>query len=439
MVGSASVVRSSSIIDSARCALAMPRSAVVVLVLTFAVTGSVSISTTGSKGCECIDSATTEALGVVNGTIAFYRAEASNITWEECPKYSFYSYGNGYGLGKCAAWDSGEKPNCESNQESWCEKSWCYVNATECLTANVSFTKSSNACGRYYSYETCGYTDSFWDSGISDALKGAHIKVSIPAQYFLDVYKLDRNGSIIYYDTDIDSGVQPWHGIFIELLELLADAADFTYEFQQVSAGSQAKYDSIYTACAYDVARGVTDMCAYMWETQERRYIADFASSAYTDNYYLLVREDSGQDFLEVFRLIFEPFQWQLWLAIVGSSVAIAIAYAYIDDTILGELNERWGRKRGRFLTRTRSATISMVGVAKAKVLLGEAWFWTKVCTRYWYRSMYELTAGFTTRGEMDTAEISEGRGRLGSPGMRIVTIGWSFFIVRSTVATISL
>ncbi len=259
-------------------------------------------SAAGVEGCKCMETAPTTGLNVMNGSIQFYIADATNSSWQNCPSKSMYSYGPSYGLGKCHTWDKGLAPDCKRNEASWCAKSWCYVNATECLHAksvldvyfslptsasiitpylnlnlaslarqknSVSFTQSrASACGRYYSYETCGNHDSFWDSHASDALSGAHLKIAIPAIYFADQYKLDRNGSIIYFNTDISSGADDgWYGMFIDLIERLAQDAGFTYEFQQVSTGSKLLYpESTYTACAYDVARGISDMCAYMCE-----------------------------------------------------------------------------------------------------------------------------------------------------------------------------
>lgn len=71
-------------------------------------------------------------------------------------------YGMGYGLGVCSSHDAGTAPYCNvPGAPAWCSMPWCYVNTSNCETAN---SWSSYANGTlHYSYSTCSAKDSFTD------------------------------------------------------------------------------------------------------------------------------------------------------------------------------------------------------------------------------------------------------------------------------------
>lgn len=73
----------------------------------------------------------------------------------------------------CAAWDNASHPDCSANSSSkpdWCGKQWCYVDPCSCgmdvPPKIATYTDGAMFQGRklYYSYSTCGATDS-WTSG----------------------------------------------------------------------------------------------------------------------------------------------------------------------------------------------------------------------------------------------------------------------------------
>ena len=112
-------------------------------------------------------------------------------------------YPESYGYGSCAAHDAGLAPFCDKNASSsvsWCGLRWCYVDAALChesehvyltsyersatsadLTASLLETAASGlgavvashrAARRFFSYDTCGESESAWDSFV-DAEKSA--------------------------------------------------------------------------------------------------------------------------------------------------------------------------------------------------------------------------------------------------------------------------
>ena len=111
-------------------------------------------------------------------------------------------YPESYGYGSCAAHDAGLAPFCDKNasSSSWCGLRWCYVDAALChesehvyltsyersattsdLTASLLETAASGlgavvashrAARRFFSYDTCGESESAWDSFV-DAEKSA--------------------------------------------------------------------------------------------------------------------------------------------------------------------------------------------------------------------------------------------------------------------------
>jgi len=378
----------------------------------------------GSAGCKCQPTANSKnnlEYVTVNETkyLKMIVEKSSESNYTSCTQLSDYLYAEDYGVGSCEAWDEGIEPNCNGDSPpDYCSSKWCYVNETECRAANVSFAASVFTCGRFYSYETCGEEDTF-SLDTPNSLRGATLRIATPNSYFSDNYRLDANGSIIYYDTDISKGRGEWRGVHPSVLDRLALEAGFTFEFVPVSGGSLLKYPgSRYTACAYDVSRGIADMCvAAVWETSARRVLTPFSIQIIQDDFYLAIPKPTNPtNLLTRSATIFQPFSLGLWGSIVACSAVVAAVYGFIDDSVRKELADFVKSPKGK---RTARATIWRD--------VGEV---TKIYLRYWYRAMYELTAGMVLRGEIDAMEISEGRGRHGNPGTRILSLGWSFFIV---------
>jgi hypothetical protein len=68
----------------------------------------------------------------------------------------------------CHAWDAGNHPECSGGSPpSWCSQAWCYVDPCSCTLSTPpktsNYLPSANYQGKpiYYSYATCGGTDSY--------------------------------------------------------------------------------------------------------------------------------------------------------------------------------------------------------------------------------------------------------------------------------------
>jgi hypothetical protein len=69
---------------------------------------------------------------------------------------------------RCKAWEQDNHPDCRgSDPPEWCSKAWCYVDPCSCSLATApktsSYVPDSSYQGKpvYYSYRTCGETDSY--------------------------------------------------------------------------------------------------------------------------------------------------------------------------------------------------------------------------------------------------------------------------------------
>merc|ERR1719191_297123 len=68
----------------------------------------------------------------------------------------------------CRAWDSKQHPDCSGEDPpAWCHDEWCYVDPCKCKLdvspKTSSYIPDATYQGRpvYYSYATCGFTDSW--------------------------------------------------------------------------------------------------------------------------------------------------------------------------------------------------------------------------------------------------------------------------------------
>jgi len=126
------------------------------------------LASTGNAVCPCISPTladwTDGATGMLKATVGAKE----------------YLYDAAYGKASCLAHDSDKPPVCatsagavNANRPDWCAKSWCYVDPNNCA-ATISKAQSLFLAGStniYYSYQTCGASNSFtsWQSSNSEA------------------------------------------------------------------------------------------------------------------------------------------------------------------------------------------------------------------------------------------------------------------------------
>ncbi|CAD7952811.1 unnamed protein product [Amoebophrya sp. A25] len=91
-----------------------------------------------------------------------------------------YLYPSDYGQAKCSKWDVGEQPYCADSTMAplldapdWCQKQWCYVDSSNCAASFAPARNQyfSSLTSLYYSYRTCGESNSFatWSASSSSA------------------------------------------------------------------------------------------------------------------------------------------------------------------------------------------------------------------------------------------------------------------------------
>lgn len=307
-------------------------------------------------------------------------------------KQQTFCYPETYGVG-CDQHDLNIAPFCDddsSNNPSFCDRSFCYVDPEQCHSSNSTYGKSMIYPDLYYSYSVCGEKDTFQDYIIESELVGRTLKVGVPALHFPNHYRLNENEEAILFSEDINDGVGELKGIYIDFLLELANSGNFEVEFHPVSRGSHLGPEwSAWSGCIFDVSRGLLDMCVgNFWETSLRRSVVTFSTPLINEHFYMMVPKPKVKDdVITQLALVFEPFTPSLWAVIVVATFLVGIMY-----TILGSKRRvTYGRRCIKFTPRDIATNI--------------------------YFSWAELLQG---------ADLS----RVKNTAQRIVAIAWSFFIL---------
>ena len=249
---------------------------------------------------------------------------------------SIYCYPPSHGT-TCASNDNNLAPYCNGsdNKPEFCDAPFCYVDPSKCkLSKNNTYKQSSYFPNLYYSYTTCGSNDRWREFQIKDQLKGATLRVGVPAQYYPDHFKLDADGNPILWNLDINAGVGEFQGIYIELLTKIALFAGFTIQYESVSANAREQHAGTWDACIQDVGLGILDMCVGdFWETMERRERVQFTTAIYNELFYMRVPKPRNDDsFLAAIQKLFQPFTPSLWLTIVLAIIVVGLSYTILDS-----------------------------------------------------------------------------------------------------------
>ena len=194
------------------------------------------------------------------------------------PSQALQCYNESYGR-ECLAHDAGLAPFCSSRSPSFCAASWCYVNVSAC---NISMARSDMLDSAFYSYETCGCTDTWSRSKIIDNLRNRTLRAALPGLWHPFAFRYDADGQIIYTNwSHGDAGVGSPVGIHPEFLYLVASRGGFAIEWVPLSDGSiEDAGGSTWGACVKDVARGYIDICPmYPYAPRPRTTSAPVAPS----------------------------------------------------------------------------------------------------------------------------------------------------------------
>jgi hypothetical protein len=118
----------------------------------------------GSSGCRCLNSTAWRPNFATQGNASL----VVNLTQQGGGTTSSYDYPFGYGLGSCKRWDVAMEPYCSFANgtalpaaPSWCQERWCWVDPVSCDQADVAASAYFPNSGAYFSYSTCGASNTF--------------------------------------------------------------------------------------------------------------------------------------------------------------------------------------------------------------------------------------------------------------------------------------
>lgn len=305
-------------------------------------------SSSGNPSCPCVTTEvaqTRDALACAEDVGCFNEAAGLHTDDDMDGKFTLllksgdaYQRNWTYGSGACAAHDAKAEP-CASEAREYCGQPWCYVSPDACV--GVPHRASSHLSGEYYSYETCGGNSQPWEEGErAEVLRGRKLRVAVPMLIKPTHYVVGDDGTE-YTDMKVDdlpeglSLATHGRGILIEFYEILAARGGFFVDWRGTSGGNVARVDSIYSACNFDVADGIADVCgSNLWTTSPRLEVSKFATPYRIDLFHLMVpRGDLAKDTLrERIKTPYRPFSTQLWLAIVAAVLCVGASNAHLQD-----------------------------------------------------------------------------------------------------------
>lgn len=242
----------------------------------------------------------------------------------DAPQYSTKTYNN-WNSKQCAS-ISGSS----DDQDDSCNRMWCFVDLDHCevKAAPGPFTNLPKI-GK--SYSTCGNLDGSSSSRYLSNYNDT-IRVSFPSHGDVGTFytvsqtqagtgfgETDYNGAVV--ELFYDHVVHPYN-LKVEIVET-----------SEVALRSSPQ--SNFTACVYDVARGVTDICVgNFWETSYRRQLADFTASFWIDKFVVVARRQQTIDkslFVRMIESSFKPFSLEVWLSIVVVMIITGIVVAELE------------------------------------------------------------------------------------------------------------
>ena len=282
----------------------------------------------GDPACHCLRVQPSTASGSAN-------RNCSLVAWPGvAPSATVQCLPLDYGS-HCAPWDTNLPPVCELPQPdppAFCQQSFCFVNASACRNSQVSMSRSSLFDDSFYSYETCGSSDSWSDFRIESALRGRVLRASLPATW-QDPYAFgyDGNGDLLPDWTNGMEIVGERLGIFPEFLSAVAQVAGFTIEWDDISTGSRTELGG-WSGCMNDVCQGNLDVCVQaMYATPERERLSLFTIPIGYDQAYMVIPKPIIKRDLMDDAKPFKPFSSRLWLVLIGVSMIVGIANCHLE------------------------------------------------------------------------------------------------------------
>jgi hypothetical protein len=201
--------------------------------------------------------------------------------------------------------------------QTWCRRSWCYVDPTNC---SLLHRRSELSVHRYYSYATCGDMDSFSRERRLAALEHKIIRVAFTSNSggWMGAYSKENK--------QYDGNMGNWYGPVVDFIREAAHQGEFFLNVMEpplpeLRNRSNAFFGgtSSFDFCIYTTALGYLDMCVGQYTVSAVR--ASSAEFFILDSLgvYLIARSTDGEgesywhEFLESVVLVFQPFTTGTW------------------------------------------------------------------------------------------------------------------------------
>jgi hypothetical protein len=211
---------------------------------------------------------------------------------------------------------------------SWCERSWCWVDPTNCKLLNRRsdyFSKS----GRFYSYATCGDMDAFTREKRLSSLTGVALKVAFNHNSggWLGAYSSEK--------VDFEGPIEKWSGPVVNFVKQAANRSGFKLsltappEFLRNSSNEFFGSHSSFDFCVYATSLGYLDMCVAQYTVTDQRASSTEFLLLDSTGVYLVVQTASAEskngwaEFMESVTVIFQPFTPGTWLFILAFVIPV--------------------------------------------------------------------------------------------------------------------
>lgn len=310
----------------------------------------------GDPACPCLEDLSPLNLPKINETCLDVRI-ASSFDQYATPHCYPLTYGT-----SCEAHDKGLAPFCNTEDPpSFCNVPFCYIDPFKCSASlNNTFKQSSMFKRLYYSYSTCGEPDLWAKFEVSKKLEGATLRVGVPNLFFPDHYRMDESGFPILSAASIQTGKGDLVGLYIDLLQHISQKGGFKVHYMDVSPGALAQNGGNgWSGCAYDVGRGVLDMCVgNFWETPERRQLVQFSTTMFNDVFYMRVPHPQVDHNLGVqMTKLLQPFTPSLWITIIVVTIVVGFSYTILSPS----RNGSWRGFAGKLIGYIYAATMELL------------------------------------------------------------------------------
>lgn len=273
--------------------------------------------------------------------------------------------------------------NCTASDvmPKWCSSAWCFIDIANCSLPSQPMIGFALP----YSFETCGYLDTFSQEVTVDEMKSQTLEVVYltssggfmggkctasnsectgpTATFWQQVFK--RSGARIDVQARFTDANYPNHSIPFQ-----------SRVMQQFNREAKKTDNSTFNACLYATGMGFVDVCVGAYTVNPERHATSNLVEYYENNVLLVVRrqvttQDKTQTALQSINKAWEPFSWGVWLSIAVACITSTFCMTLHDRVLSCSSDSEW-----RSLKTWADAEHYVSGIA---FVVYEAWlaFWS--------------------------------------------------------------